>query len=838
MTRLSTLRLNADEAIGSGGVDVYTTLDSLPSTGLTTGDQAWIESDGRLYISNGSGWYNVALVNATPSLSLDQSGTITMNADTLTVTVVASATDSDDNQDMISFSVESDGNMLATGVTVSQDSSVFTITSLTEDSGGVAGDFTLTFKATDGIAVDNEDLSFTLSFSNVVDSSAETVFLMKAQADVRSSEAHPNFPITFVDSAGTDRSLANTGNSVVGSFSPYRSGGYSVYFYGSDYLQFAADNDWGFGTSAWTIEFWYKSLDQASHDVISAFGTSSPFPGWGVNVATTGRITMFFSDGSGSDGFDTVSGTTAIDDGEWHHVVLTAPASSTTVSCYVDGTLAGSHTFTETASTTGQILRVGADTNTSPARYMEGYLRDVRIVVGSQVYTSAFTPPTEALTAITNTKLLCCHVPYIGEGSEQRTITLVGNPETRVDTPYDYEPWNSTDFTGSVFFDGAGSYLDVQSADGRDTAFDLNGNSFTIRGWIRTDGDASATRTIFSTGGGTASWATSSGAQYQLVLDTNNKLSWSYNNSGNASANVTSMTLPLNMWHYISVSHTDGGSTYMHVNGILGQTVSSPTYTNVTSQNIARVGSTQSSGYETTQNFHGYIADLEFIQGTSVYTSANYTPPTSPTTQHSNSTFLMNNKADASVYDLSSSANIRLTNNTTVSTTQRKFTTAHSVYVDGTDDQMIIYNKPLTGDLTIEGWFYQDIAQDANYRWLFGSSTYAGSAPLAIYTRNAQVQGWANSSSASFVASSFTAQTWHHVAVVRNSGTWKIYLDGTGGGTTTTNGTYDFANTTDWWFGTYTAGSYDFKGYYQDWRISNFARYTADFTPPTAEFEL
>lgn len=838
MTRLSTLRLNADEAIGSGGVDVYTTLDSLPSTGLTTGDQAWIESDGRLYISNGSGWYNVALVNATPSLSLDQSGTITMNADTLTVTVVASATDSDDNQDMISFSVESDGNMLATGVTVSQDSSVFTITSLTEDSGGVAGDFTLTFKATDGIAVDNEDLSFTLSFSNVVDSSAETVFLMKAQADVRSSEAHPNFPITFVDSAGTDRSLANTGNSVVGSFSPYRSGGYSVYFYGSDYLQFAADNDWGFGTSAWTIEFWYKSLDQASHDVISAFGTSSPFPGWGVNVSTSGYVTMFFSDGSGSDGFDTVSGTTAIDDGEWHHVVVTAPASSTTVSCYVDGTLAGSHTFTETASTTGQILRVGADTNTSPARYMEGYLRDVRVVVGSQVYTSAFTPPTEALTAITNTKLLCCHAPYIGEGSEQRTVTIVGSPETRVDTPYNYEPWNSTDFTGSVFFDGAGSYLDVQSADGRDTAFDLGSNPWTIRGWFRADGDQGAVRMLMSTGGGDANWGSTNGIQWQIDLSNNNDVRLQYNTGGGAGTLETATSINLNRWYYFSFSRNTDGTTYCHLNGEMDASKSNFSVNNNSGQDIARVGSTASGGYETTQNMHGYIADLEVITGTGVYGSANYTPPTSPTTQHSNSVFLMNNKADASVYDLSSSANIRLTNNTTVSTTQRKFTTAHSVYVDGTNDQMIIYNKPLTGDLTIEGWFYQDIAQDSNYRWLFGASTYGGSAPLAIYTRNAQVQGWANSSSASFVASSFTAQTWHHVAVVRNSGTWKIYLDGTGGGTTTTNGTYNFGNTTDWWFGTWTAGSYDFKGYYQDWRISNFARYTANFTPPTAEFEL
>lgn len=150
---------NAEAAI-----DVYTALDSLPSTGLSSGDQAWVESSGRLYISNGSGWYNVALVNATPTLTLDQSGTIQLNADTLSVTVTATATDTDDNQDMITFSVESDGNMVGTGTTLSQDSSVFTITADSEGGNGVAGEFTLTFKATDQIAVDNETLDFRLSF--------------------------------------------------------------------------------------------------------------------------------------------------------------------------------------------------------------------------------------------------------------------------------------------------------------------------------------------------------------------------------------------------------------------------------------------------------------------------------------------------------------------------------------------------------------------------------------------------------------------------------------------------------------------------------------------------
>ena len=49
-------------SLGEGGgasVDVFDTLDSLPITGLSAGDQALVEENSRLYISNGSGWYNV-----------------------------------------------------------------------------------------------------------------------------------------------------------------------------------------------------------------------------------------------------------------------------------------------------------------------------------------------------------------------------------------------------------------------------------------------------------------------------------------------------------------------------------------------------------------------------------------------------------------------------------------------------------------------------------------------------------------------------------------------------------------------------------------------------------
>ena len=242
--------------------------------------------------------------------------------------------------------------------------------------------------------------------------------------------------------------------------------------------------------------------------------------------------------------------------------------------------------------------------------------------------------------------------------------------------------------------------------------------------------------------------------------------------------------------------------------------------------------------YQSTNNaMYGYIADFHWTNSAK-YTGTTYTVPTSPVSADANTVLRMNNKSDANIYDAASNKTFRLVNNTTTSTSQRKFSTSSSIYFDGTNDVIEFDNLALDGDLTIEGWFYQAVATDSNYRMLMSAETYGGSAPLAIYTRNAQLQGWANSSSASFVASSFSANTWHHCAVVRHNGTWKIYLDGTVGGTTTVNGTYSFAPTTDWRFGAWTNLAYDWNGYMQDWRISNRAVYTTNFTPPATEFDL
>lgn len=155
--------------IEGAGTAVYDSASLLPIAGHTAGDQAF--AGNRLYISNGSGWYNVGLVNVVPSINSGPDGakyTLDSNGGTAT-SITLSASDSDGTPIIWSYATSDSAYEL---VDISNDSNgtfTFTSKSLTDilaagyDSAG--GSFDVTFKASDGISFDTDLASFTLSFA-------------------------------------------------------------------------------------------------------------------------------------------------------------------------------------------------------------------------------------------------------------------------------------------------------------------------------------------------------------------------------------------------------------------------------------------------------------------------------------------------------------------------------------------------------------------------------------------------------------------------------------------------------------------------------------------------
>ena len=152
-------------------VAYYNTLDSLPVSSLTAGDQAFVSANNRLYVSNGNGWYNVSLVNLSPQFDSDINSTFTI-ADSATALVITNPASDSDNPDAI---ISYGGTMSDSGqylVVLTRDSSVWTFTPRSADSvynnvtlGNLTdsngGDFTYTFTASDGVNQASKEVTIT-----------------------------------------------------------------------------------------------------------------------------------------------------------------------------------------------------------------------------------------------------------------------------------------------------------------------------------------------------------------------------------------------------------------------------------------------------------------------------------------------------------------------------------------------------------------------------------------------------------------------------------------------------------------------------------------------------
>ena len=156
-----------DVATGS-----FATVDLLPSTGNDVGDQAFVQATNRLYIWSGSGWYNIALINTTPTWDSNgqPAATYELSADSPQTATTITLAASDPEGFPITYSHVTGGSMDSIA-TINQDSSVFTITPKTSVQAPDGGTGSITFRATDGVNILPQVSGFTLNFITIVTNS-------------------------------------------------------------------------------------------------------------------------------------------------------------------------------------------------------------------------------------------------------------------------------------------------------------------------------------------------------------------------------------------------------------------------------------------------------------------------------------------------------------------------------------------------------------------------------------------------------------------------------------------------------------------------------------------
>ena len=651
---------------------------------------------------------------------------------------------------------------------------------------------------------------------------------------------------TFLDSSTNNFTVTRNGNTTQGTFSPFSQTGWSVFVNSagsstSTMKGLTTPNSTLFDmVNGGTVECWvYLTQYPAagapyfnSAFLFSFYGAalSGGSKYYGMSIVNTGALSII-RDYGGSNTDNTSS--TIIPLNTWTHIAWSRISGSNYF--FVNGTDITS-TFTNPtlsgawpASTTDYQLYIGLGAYLyNVYTYIgdfNGYISNFRVVKGSAVYSASFTPPTQPLTAVSGTSLLTCQSNrYIDNSTNALAITPLNTPSVQAFAPFDpATAYSTATVGGSGYFDGTGDYLTVAD----NTAFEFGSGDFTIEGWFYALSVASDT-TIVSKWTATG---TANSNSWLLFVTSGVATFWTSTNGSAVDVNISGGTVTVNSWNHIAVSRS--GNTYsLYLNG-------TRTATTTNSNSLADVATVVAIGRYSGGTFgymNGYISNARIVKGTAVYTGSTYTVPTTPLTAVTNTQLLLN-YTNGGITDAAAKNVLETVGGASISTAQSKWG-GSAMYLDGNGDYLTIPNNVLfalgTGDFTIECWVYS-IAGSNNGVWQLASSAFPGSAGLAVAANGGAWTVYYGSTSQGHGFGSIGTGTWQHVALVRQSGSLYIYSNGvkyTVAASDTTNYTY-----TTLVIGGYYSTSFLWNGYINDLRITRgYARYTANFTPPTAAF--
>jgi len=483
--------------------------------------------------------------------------------------------------------------------------------------------------------------------------------------------------------------------------------------------------------------------------------------------------------------------------GQWYHYA--ACRSGTTLRLFINGKMIVEDTsHTENYDNTSQYgCRVGCDNNFGAsqggAKAIRGFLSNVRVVNGTALYTSNFTPPTSALTAVPNTVLLCC------QSTTDPTEAAVSPGTLSVLTNGGGLTATRNELSGSIV-------LAVPGVNNQPTGSELvtNGTFDTdVSGWTITD-----TGTIVRQSDGTAevTRGTSAEVVYQSI---NTVVGTTYE----LSVDITAIA---GSHGQIYVRSTyDGGSLdakigYSFYPGTFKGTFTADT---TTTRIILYAHPTGSTSYDNISvketTISEYSADIKGSGTNKTFTPASDAGIRSP---HGNDGF--------QVHGYYGSA----------------------LHLDGTGDCLVVNQSADFNlgdeDYTIEGWYYDNetaINTGSHCFWAIGGVNADGTFSL-FYENNALMLrgkdvGQAYENIIYVTNHGIPVKQWNHLCVERVSGRTTLYLNGVALQTTTDTTTIAQGQFTIGAFN--SGGGYAFNGWAQDVRVyKGVAKYKSGFDVP------
>ena len=627
---------------------------------------------------------------------------------------------------------------------------------------------------------------------------------------------------TFLDSSTNNFTITRNGNTTQGSFSPYGSN-WSNFFDGTgDYLSTpnVAALQPGTSTNPFCIECWISPSATPASDIavlgnLTAVSYPTNINGFDILYTSSNQVQFRW----GYPNYADSGNSSALVLNTWNHIAV-CRNSSGSMSCYLNGTRwFNTSTNTSITNATASSFWVGwagslSGTTINP---FAGYISNVRLVKGSTPYdptSSTLTVPTAPLTAITNTSLLtCADNRFIDDSGNGLTMTPAGNTSVQRFNPFGASTAYSTSVIGgSGYFDGSGDSLTTAS----NANFGFGTGDFTVECWA---------------------YPLASTAQRLVFFDNDiNNLDIGFSPANtfqyyNGSVNNTGISAASRQWFHFAVSRISG-TTSVYINGVRTNNITDSTDTTT---RAVQIGNSPSSN-----PFNGYISDVRIIKGTGIYSGTTITVPTAPLTAITNTKLLLN-FTNGAIFDNAMMNDLETVGNAQISTSVVKYGTG-SLAFDGTGDYLQLKDTPNfifgTGDFTIEGWIY--LTSSGTFRHIYDqrpTSTDGAYPTLRMNESNAMeyVQGAA----VRITSSTLSQSIWYHFALARSGTSTKLFINGTQSGSTYTDSTNYLCGTNRPFVGGsgYHVTTLSMNGYIDDLRITKgFARYTANFTAPTASF--
>lgn len=581
-------------------------------------------------------------------------------------------------------------------------------------------------------------------------------------------------PFTSMLSSSSVFELNPMGDTRPNNFNPYSGNYYSVYFDGTgDNLSTPANSALAFGTGDFTVEFWINFTSTTVRQDIIWWGVSASDRGGLIYNELAGNLTYYIS--------PTVA--RAINYawtpmvGVWYHIALVRISGSSKL--YVNGVqVSSTYADSKDYASSSYLVTIGKD-NSAASSYLFGNISNLRIVKGTGVYTTTFTPSTVPLTAISGTSLLTCQSNrFIDNSPNNFTITVTG--DTRITAFIPFAQNSSYSTYGSTYFDGTGDYIRAgSSAD----IVAITTGQFTIECWIY---PTNASLKIMA---GYSYWSIGQNGGWRFYINASNFLRLDASTATyNSYPTVITATTPviLNAWNHVAAVRNSSNQINLYVNGAVAATPvtysASLDLASAGRQQLFTVGGVLADGtlYDTVT---GYITDVRVIQGTAVYTSA-FTPPSQPLSLVTNTVMLTcqgNQPIDSKSLLDDSGSNLLMTRFGNI--TQGSFSPygeSWSIYFDGTGDYINLLansNYALgTGNFTVEFWIFNTTALDTNNRCVLNMN----SGGFFVQIRNNAIGiGVAGSTENNAFTFSMQANTWYHIAISRTGSTVYGFVNGT-----------------------------------------------------------